>query len=138
MRTAVVHEILDVMPEGICQKKAHTVLAHRCEAWRCWEANILWKVSWIPPPFEAIILRYVKAKVDWWVQNIYYMRENFSREGNIDKNSVCKFSGRLTWLYFKRTADIQSSYLTDGPFLLTEEAVAMKTVRFHWLENRQF
>ena len=41
----VMHDILDMMPEGIKQNKARTILQHLSEAWRCWKANIPWKVS---------------------------------------------------------------------------------------------
>lgn len=40
------HDIVDMMPEGIKQNKARTILQHLSEAWRCWKANIPWKVSW--------------------------------------------------------------------------------------------
>lgn len=39
------HDILDMMPEGVKQNKARTILQHLSEAWRCWKANIPWKVS---------------------------------------------------------------------------------------------
>jgi hypothetical protein len=39
------HDIVDMMPEGIKQNKARTILQHLSEAWRCWKANIPWKVS---------------------------------------------------------------------------------------------
>ena len=38
------HDILDMMPEGMKQNKARTILQHLSEAWRCWKANIPWKV----------------------------------------------------------------------------------------------
>ena len=44
LRAAVMHDILDMMPEGIRQNKARTILQHLSEAWRCWKANIPWKV----------------------------------------------------------------------------------------------
>lgn len=46
LRAAVMHDILDMMPEGVKQNKAKTILQHLSEAWRCWKANIPWKVSW--------------------------------------------------------------------------------------------
>lgn len=45
LRAAVMHDILDMMPEGIKQNKARTILQHLSEAWRCWKANIPWKVQ---------------------------------------------------------------------------------------------
>lgn len=45
LRAAVMHDILDMMPEGIKQNKARTILQHLSEAWRCWKANIPWKAS---------------------------------------------------------------------------------------------
>lgn len=48
LRAAVMHDILDMMPEGIKQNKARTILQHLSEAWRCWKANIPWKVGVAP------------------------------------------------------------------------------------------
>lgn len=45
LRAAVMHDILDMMPEGIKQNKARVILQHLSEAWRCWKANIPWKVE---------------------------------------------------------------------------------------------
>ncbi len=39
LRAAVMHDILDMMPESIKQNKAKTILQHLSEAWRCWKAN---------------------------------------------------------------------------------------------------
>ncbi len=36
LRAAVMHDILDMMPEGVKQNKARTILQHLSEAWRCW------------------------------------------------------------------------------------------------------
>ena len=44
LRAAVMHDILDMMPEGVRGNKARTILQHLSEAWRCWKANIPWKV----------------------------------------------------------------------------------------------
>jgi hypothetical protein len=35
LRAAVMHDILDVMPEGVRTNKARTILQHLSEAWRC-------------------------------------------------------------------------------------------------------
>lgn len=60
LRAAVMHDILDMMPEGIKQNKARTILQHLSEAWRCWKANIPWKAGsvWSPPPLERAALSY--------------------------------------------------------------------------------
>lgn len=55
LRAAVMHDILDMMPEGIKQNKARTILQHLSEAWRCWKANIPWKVPGLPIPIENMI-----------------------------------------------------------------------------------
>jgi hypothetical protein len=39
LRAAVMHDILDMMPESIKQNKSKTILQHLSEAWRCWTAN---------------------------------------------------------------------------------------------------
>jgi pre-mRNA-processing factor 8 len=51
------HDILDMMPEGVKQNKARTILQHLSEAWRCWKANIPWKVPGLPAAVENMILR---------------------------------------------------------------------------------
>jgi pre-mRNA-processing factor 8 len=112
LRAAVMHDILDMMPEGVRGNKARTILQvsedgrwrllnaylaapvsevfflcnlrsppphrapfllhpllqHLSEAWRCWKANIPWKVPGLPAPIENMILRYIKSKADWCVQ----------------------------------------------------------------------
>ena len=45
LRAAVMHDILDMMPESIKQNKSKTILQHLSEAWRCWKANSEWHVS---------------------------------------------------------------------------------------------
>ena len=58
----VMHDIVDMMPEGVRQNKARTILQHLSEAWRCWKANIPWKVPGLPSPIENMILRFVNSK----------------------------------------------------------------------------
>jgi pre-mRNA-processing factor 8 len=101
LRAAVMHDILDMMPEGIKQNKAKTILQHLSEAWRCWKANIPWKVPGLPIPIENMILRYVKAKADWWTSTAHYNRERIRRGATVDKTVCKKNLGRLTRLYLK-------------------------------------
>jgi len=96
LRVAVMHDILDMMPESIKQNKAKTILQHLSEAWRCWKANIPWKVPGMPTAIENIILRYVKNKADWWVSVAHYNREHIRRGATVDKAVVKKNLGRLT------------------------------------------
>lgn len=39
LRAAVMHDILDMMPQGVKQNKAKTILQHLSEAWRCWKVS---------------------------------------------------------------------------------------------------
>ncbi|KAJ1939365.1 pre-mRNA-splicing factor 8, partial [Kickxella alabastrina] len=64
LRAAVMHDILDMMPEGIRGNKSKVILQHLSEAWRCYKANIPWQVPGMPKPIENMILRYVKSKAD--------------------------------------------------------------------------
>lgn len=147
LRAAVMHDILDMMPEGIKQNKARTILQHLSEAWRCWKANIPWKVNlslglwgsiltspkWncsqggshscfpqvpvppqvpgLPTPIENMILRYVKAKADWWTNTAHYNRERIRRGATVDKTVCKKNLGRLTRLYLKAEQERQHNYL---------------------------
>ena len=138
LRASVMHDILDMMPEGVKANKARTILQHLSEAWRCWKANIPWKVPGLATPIENMILRYVKAKADWWTNATYYNRERIRRGATVDKTVVKKNLGRLTRLYLKQEQERQNNYLKDGPYVSSEEAVAIYTTTVHWLESRQF
>lgn len=138
LRAAVMHDILDMMPEGIKANKSRTILQHLAEAWRCWKANIPWKVPGMPAPIENMIFRYVKAKADWWTSVAYYNRERIRKGATVDKTVVKKNLGRLTRLWLKAEQDRQHNYLKDGPYVSAEEAVAMYTTTVHWLEARKF
>ncbi|RMX51401.1 hypothetical protein pdam_00020809 [Pocillopora damicornis] len=111
LRAAVMHDILDMMPEGIKQNKARVILQHLSEAWRCWKANIPWKVPGLPTPVENMILRYVKAKADWWTNTAHYNRERIRRGATVDKTVCKKNLGRLTRLYLKAEQERQHNYL---------------------------
>jgi len=41
LRAAVMHDILDMMPEGVKANKAKTILQHLSEAWRCFGGSTL-------------------------------------------------------------------------------------------------
>jgi pre-mRNA-processing factor 8 len=138
LRAAVMHDILDMMPEGVKQNKARVILQHLSEAWRCWKANIPWKIPNLPAPVENMILRYVKQKADWWTNVAHYNRERIRRGATVDKTVVKKNMGRLTRLYLKAEQERQSNYLKDGPYLTQEAALAVYTTTVHWLEARKY
>ncbi|KAA0058746.1 hypothetical protein IC582_002441 [Cucumis melo] len=138
LRAAVMHDVLDAMPEGIKQNKARTILQHLSEAWRCWKANIPWKVPGLPVPIENMILRYVKSKADWWTNVAHYNRERIRRGATVDKTVCRKNLGRLTRLWLKAEQERQHNYLKDGPYVTPEEAVAIYSTTVHWLESRKF
>ncbi|KAJ4487085.1 NUC071 domain-containing protein [Lentinula edodes] len=135
---AVMHDILDMMPESIKQNKSKTILQHLSEAWRCWKANIPRKVPGMPTAIENIILRYIKSKADWWCSVAHYNRERIRRGATVDKAVVKKNLGRLTRLYLKAEQERQHGYFKDGPYISAEEAVAIYTATVHWLESRKF
>ncbi|KAF2465352.1 pre-mRNA processing splicing factor 8 [Lindgomyces ingoldianus] len=138
LRAAVMTDLMDMMPEGIKQNKVNTVLQHLSEAWRCWKSNIPWKVPGLPAPIENIILRYVKSKADWWISVAHYNRERIRRGATVDKTVAKKNLGRLTRLWLKAEQERQHNYMKDGPYVSSEEAVAIYTTMVHWLEARKF
>lgn len=93
LRASVMLDILDMMPAGVKQNKSRVILSHLSEAFRCWKANIPWKVPGMPAPIENMILRYVKAKADWWTNIAHYNRERIKRGGTVDKTVVKVGSG---------------------------------------------
>lgn len=138
LRAAVMHDILDMMPEGIRGNKSKVILQHLSEAWRCYKANIPWQVPGMPTPVENMILRYVKSKADWWTSVAHYNRERIRRGATVDKAIAKRNSGRLTRLWLKAEQERQRNYLKDGPYVSAEEAVAIYTTTVHWLESRKF
>ncbi|KAH6647243.1 NUC071 domain-containing protein [Truncatella angustata] len=138
LRASVMADLMDMMPEGIKQNKVNTILQHLSEAWRCWKSNIPWKVPGLPAPIENIILRYVKSKADWWISVAHYNRERIRRGATVDKTVAKKNVGRLTRLWLKAEQERQHNYLKDGPYVSSEEAVAIYTTTVHWLESRKF
>ncbi|KAK0526747.1 pre-mRNA-splicing factor 8 [Tilletia horrida] len=138
LRAAVMHDILDMMPAQVKQNKAKTILQHLTEAWRCWKANVPWKVPGMPTAIENMILRYVKAKSDWWTSVAHYNRERIRRGATVDKGVQRKNLGRITRLYLKAEQERQNGYLKDGPYITSEAAVAIYTSTVHWLESRRF
>jgi pre-mRNA-processing factor 8 len=138
LRASVMADLMDMMPEGIKQNKVNTVLQHLSEAWRCWKSNIPWKVPGLPAPIENIILRYVKSKADWWISVAHFNRERIRRGATVDKTVAKKNLGRLTRLWLKAEQERQHNYMKDGPYVSSEEAVAIYTTTVHWLESRKY
>ena len=85
-----------------------------------------------------MILRYVKAKADWWTNTAHFNRERIRRGATVDKTVCKKNLGRLTRLHLKAEQERQHNYLKDGPYVSAEEAVAIFTTTVHWLESRRF
>jgi pre-mRNA-processing factor 8 len=138
LRAAVMNDIIEMMPPQVRASKARTILQHLSEAWRCWKSNSPWKVPGLPPPIENMILRYVKSKADWWTNVAHFNRERIRRGAAVDKTIVKKNQGRLARLWLKAEQERQQNYLKDGPYVSSEEAVAMYTTMVHWLESRRF
>lgn len=138
LRAAVLRDILDLIPPGIRQNKSKTVLQHLSEAWRCWKANIPWKVPGMPKPVEQIIEKYVKAKADGWISVAHYNRERIRKGATVDKAVSKKNLGRLTRLWIKNEQERQQGYQKDGPFVSPQEAVGTYKMMVQWLDSRRF
>ncbi|OWB80202.1 hypothetical protein B5S32_g4460 [[Candida] boidinii] len=138
LRASVMNDILDMIPEGIKQNKSKTILQHLSEAWRCWKANIPWKVPGLPEPIEKIIERYVKAKAEGWISVAHYNRERIKRGATVDKAVAKKNLGRLTRLWLKNEQERQQNFIKDGPYISPKDAVSIFTTVVHWLESRKF
>jgi hypothetical protein len=52
--------------------------------------------AWLPTPIENMILRFVKAKADWWTNVAHFNRERIRRGATVDKTVAKKNLGRLT------------------------------------------
>lgn len=138
LRAQVMHDILDMIPEGMKQNKSRTILQHLSEAWRCWKANIPWKVPGLPEPVEKIIERYIKAKADGWTSIAHYNRERIRRGATVEKTVAKKNLGRLTRLWIKNEQERQKSFAKDGPYVSPDDAITIFRNMTHWLEGRRF
>ncbi|KAH3674624.1 hypothetical protein WICMUC_003170 [Wickerhamomyces mucosus] len=138
LRTSVLNDILDMIPEGIKQNKSKTILQHLTEAWRCWKANIPWKVPGLPEPIEKIIERYVKAKADGWVSAAHHNRERIMKGTTVEKTVARKNLGRLTRLWMKSEQERQQSIENDGPEISPTEATTIFKTVVDWFESRSF
>lgn len=138
LRSAVMNDILDMIPEGIRQNKARTILQHLSEAWRCWKANIPWEVPGMPEPIKNIIERYVKAKADGWISSAHRNRERIKRGAHIEKTAVKKNLGRLTRLWVRHEQERQQLIEKNGPEITPQEATAIFSTMVNWLDSRKF
>ena len=88
------------------------------QAWRCWKANIPWKVPGLPVPIENMILKYVKAKADWWTNIAHYNRERIRRGATVDK------TGKINFKVF-------SNFLSVAFREMCFHSLAMQLPQFH-------
>lgn len=138
LRAQVMHDILDMIPEGLKQNKSALILQHLSEAWRCWKANIPWKVPGLPEPIEKIIEHYIKAKADGWISIAHYNRDRITRGATVEKSMVKKNLGRLTRLWIKDEQTRQSDFSKNGPYVTPDQAVIIFQTMVQWLESRKF
>lgn len=138
LRASVMKDILEMIPEGIRQNKAKTILQHLSEAWRCWKANIPWNVPGMPVPIKSIIERYIKAKADGWISAAHYNRERIKRGAHVEKTVVKKNLGRLTRLWIKNEQQRQQQIEKKGPEITPDEATKIFLTMINWLESRDF
>ena len=73
--------------------------------------KLYFQVPGLPTAVENMILRYVKAKADWWTNTAHYNRERIRRGATVDKTVCKKNLGRLTRLYLKAEQERQHNYL---------------------------
>ncbi|CCC69721.1 hypothetical protein NCAS_0D01400 [Naumovozyma castellii] len=138
LRASVMNDILEMIPEGIRDTKARTILQHLSEAWRCWKANIPWDVPGMPEPIKNIIERYVKAKADGWMSSAHYNRERIKRGAHVEKTVMKKNLGRLTRLWIKNEQERQQEKEKNGPEITPEEATSVFSTMVNWFEERSF
>ncbi|KAK6462751.1 putative pre-mRNA splicing factor [Scheffersomyces coipomensis] len=138
LRSQVMHDILDMIPEGLKQSKSRSILQHLSEAWRCWKANIPWKVPGLPVPIEKIIERYIQAKADNWISVAHYNRDRIRKGTTVEKTVAKKNLGRLTRLWIKNEQERQTNFSKSGPYVSADEAVTIFQTMVQWFESRKF
>lgn len=138
LRAQVMQDILDMIPEGLKQKSSKTILQHLSESWRCWKANIPWKVPGLPEQVASIIERYIQAKADGWISVAHYNRDRIRRGATVEKTVARKNLGRLTRLWIKMEQGRQTEFSKTGPSVSPNHAVVIFQNMVHWLESRKY
>ena len=115
---------------------ARVVEQHASEAFRCWKANIPWKVRGMPAPIQHLIERYVKTKAEHYIQHTYRVREAIDNGQMVNKGAFMKNLGRLTRLKLRDEHDRQNHYLATGPYISPNEAVKIHALLARWVEVR--
>uniref|UniRef100_A0A8C9HEX9 Pre-mRNA-processing-splicing factor 8 n=1 Tax=Piliocolobus tephrosceles TaxID=591936 RepID=A0A8C9HEX9_9PRIM len=111
LRAAVMHDIIDMIPTGLKnnKRKARLILQHLSEAWRCWKANIPWKVVGLPLPVENIILRYIKLKADWlWLKAEQERQHEYLKDGPYvtGEEAVALYTTAIHWFESRKFTHI--------------------------------
>ncbi|KAI6115876.1 PROCN domain-containing protein, partial [Pisolithus sp. B1] len=112
--TSVMHDILDMMPKSIKQNKVKMILQHLSKAWRCWKANVPWKVPGMLTAIENIILWYMKNEADWWVSVAHYNQEHIHHGATVIKKNLGCLIGEFFLNYHHLILDIYLMAALEG------------------------
>nr|UXY87508.1 splicing factor Prp8 [Cryptomonas sp.] len=124
--------------ENVSSYYPKIIFKYMNEAWKAWKANISWDVKDLNITYQTLIIKYLKAKSDWYIKTTFLDREKIKRGTKIDKNLKKKNIGRITRLWFKAEQNRQNIYTEIGPYISTLEASQSFGVFAQWLENIQF
>ena len=138
MRMAIIRELNDIIPENLRAKKVPLILQHFSEAWRRWKSNVPVESPGLPASVQALILRFVKQKAEWWTSTAHFNRKRIANGQAIDKATVRKNHGRLVRLQIKEEQDRQRDWIERGPFLAMDDFANLYTTFAKWLSTQQF
>ncbi|KNH06334.1 pre-mRNA-processing-splicing factor 8-like protein [Perkinsela sp. CCAP 1560/4] len=138
MRLAIIREVHDIIPESMRAKKIQLILQHFSEAWRRWKSNAPCEVHGLPAGIQALIMRFVKQKADWWTSAAYFNRKRVANGQAIDKATVRKNHGRLVRIQLKAEHERQKNWVENGPFLKMEDFTSLYTAFAKWLSTQDF
>ncbi|KAL6136830.1 hypothetical protein ACLB2K_062125 [Fragaria x ananassa] len=95
-RPAVLKDILDAMPAGMKQNKAKTIMQHLSEAWRCWKANIPWKV----PVDKTVCRKNLGRLTRLWLKGEQERQHNYLKDGPYisTEEAVSIYTTTVHWL----------------------------------------
>ena len=138
LRQTITQEVADMIPPGMREKKIKLVLQHFSEAWRRRKSNQPWRVLGLSPNIEALILRFVKRKEEWWAMSAQQNRMRVISGQAVDKASVRKNHGRLVRLQLKTEQERQKDWISNGPYLSTNDFTGIYTLMAKWLASQKF
>nr|UXY88006.1 splicing factor Prp8 [Cryptomonas curvata] len=103
------------------------------KAWKCWKANIPWFKKNIGLLTQKLVVKYLKAKSEWFTMKTFIDREQIKRGVKVDRILIKKNTEKMTRLWFRAEQIRQLNYIEKGPFIQFSEISGAFNMLAAWL-----